>query len=115
MPNKTNEEREVICNVWKQSGLTQTEFCKQNNICSKSLSRWLSKFRSSDTNKNNTNSATVIKTDNIKATSFKFLQVGNITPEKNFIEIILPNGINFKLTLPQNNLNNFLQELLQWK
>jgi len=110
---RTNAEREALCSVWKKSNQTKKEFCKQNNICKKTFYRWLSKFLSNGKNVSNVK-------DDIGSMPIKFLQVGNATPERNFLpenflEITLPSGINFKVSVSQDNISNFLQELLKWK
>jgi hypothetical protein len=112
--HKTEEERMMLCQAWQQSALTQREFCKQNNIGKKSFYRWLSKLR------NNSKTTIANAKDTIESAPIKFLRVGNAIPEcftseKSFLEITLPNGINFKASIIQDSLNNFLQELLKWK
>lgn len=112
--HRTNKEREALCNAWKQSGQTKKEFCKRNNIGKKSFYRWLSKLL------NNKPDVASVKS-NIESSPIKFLRVGNaipkrsFIPEESFLEIALPSGINFKAKISQDNINNFLQELLKWK
>jgi len=104
----TDDERKKTCESWKQSGLTKIEFCKQNNIDRRCLYNWLKKFQiGADIND--------ISKSSIKHKSIKFLQVGNIVPEKSFLEVLLPSGIVFKSTASQDMVNRFLQELLKWK
>ena len=112
--HRTNKEREALCNAWKQSGQTKKDFCRRNNIGKKSFYRWLSKPL------NNKLDVASVKS-NIEPTPINFLRVGNaiparsFIPEESFLEITLPSGINFKVKTSQDNINNFLRELLKWK
>jgi hypothetical protein len=117
---RTKAEQEMLCEVWKQSGLTKVEFCKQNNIGEKSFYRWLSKLGIK--NKTEIVGIDAAESKNSAAPSpFKFLQINtaasskDLYSEKCFLEITLPNGISFKADTSQENINNFLQELLKWK
>lgn len=121
MPKQqTKAEQEMLCEAWKQSGLTKVEFCKQNNIGEKSFYRWLSKLD----NKNKTEivgADTAEPKNNVEPSPFKFLQINTATSskslysEKYFLEIFLPNRVNFKVGISQDRINIFLQELLKWK
>lgn len=109
----SNEEQQRICEEWKQSGLKQAEFCRENNISYKSLSRWLAKLK-------NNSYADDGKAAEAKAVvnlsgAVKFLPIGNIVPNKSFVEVTLPNGINCKAHLSEEKLNNFLWRLLTCK
>jgi hypothetical protein len=97
----SKEERIKFCEGWKQSGLTQKEFCAQNNIHIKSLSRWLYQIKKE-------NRPSMEK-------AIKFLPVGNIVPEENYLEIISRNGITCKVYLSKGNIINFLGRLLECK
>jgi len=112
--HRSAEERGRICEAWKQSGLSKIEFCRQNNIAYTPFSRWLSKFRNSN-NEANAGDVNNVNQDNSKSDAIKFLQVGTIISERNFLEITLPNSVNFKFHLSQDNINGFLLELLKWK
>jgi hypothetical protein len=101
--SRTREEREKICEEWKQSGLSQREFSRRNNINVMSLNGWLKKSRQS---KEEANSETK---------AIKFLPIGNIVAEKIVLEIATPSGINIKTYLPEGQLNLFLEGLLKWK
>lgn len=117
---RTKAEQEMLCEAWKQSGLTKVEFCKQNNIGEKSFYRWLSKLG----NRGKTDIVgvdTVESKNSVGTSAFKFLQINtaissrDLCSEKYFLEIALPNGVNFKASLSQDHINIFLQELLKWK
>jgi len=47
--NYTKEEQVALCAQWRESGVTQAEFCKKNGISKKSLYRWL--YNKSQANK----------------------------------------------------------------
>lgn len=99
--SRTREEREKLCEEWKQSGLSQREFSRRNNINVMSLNGWLKKARQS---KEETNNETI-----------KFLPIGKIVAEKILLEIATPSGVNIKTYLPEGQLNLFLEGLLKWK
>lgn len=124
--HRTEEERVTLCQAWQQSGLTKIEFCKQNNIGEKSFYRWLSKLANgskTDVVDIDIDTDTGVSKNNIDSSPFKFLQVntGNAisargsNSEKALLEISLPNRITFKVSISQDNINNFLQELMKWK
>ena len=110
----------AFCAAWKQSGLTKMKFCRENNLSKRTFHTWIKQFQSNDNSKianaASSESETVIKTDPIK-----FLKVRHAIPSRNFslapssLEIFLANGAVLKAAMPQENLNNFLQEILKWK
>ena len=109
-------ERRVLCEAWKKSGMTKARFCRQNNIGRRTFYAWLKQLRNNGDNADVINDMTTIQADPIK-----FLKVCNVMPERSFslepglIEISLVNGIGLKVAMSQDNINNFLRELLKWK
>jgi len=104
MPRRrSNEEQKTLYELWRQSGLGGVEFCKQNNLSSKSLWRWKKKFDETHT------------ANKSIARNIKFYPVGEVSNNRkdSFLEIILPKGISCKAYLPEKNISIFLQELLR--
>jgi transposase-like protein len=101
---RTREERERICKEWKESGLSQSEFSRRNNISVASLNGWIKKIRNNQQEAANNNLGAI-----------KFLPVGNIVAEKILLEIVTPSGVGIKTYLPEEKLNVFLDGLLKWK
>jgi hypothetical protein len=97
---RNEEEQKKLCESWKRSGLTQKEFCAENDIHIKSLWRWLKQKKEKQ--------ASVQE-------AIKFLPMGNIPLEKNYLEIILPNGIICKAHLSKENIVDFLGRLFACK
>lgn len=100
---RSDEEQKALYELWRQSGLGGMEFCKQNNLSSKSLWRWKKKF--DETNNSN----------KLIAKDIKFYPVGEVSNNRkeSFLEIMLPKGISCKAYLPERSISNFLQELLK--
>ncbi len=109
-------ERRVLCEAWKKSGMTKARFCRQNNIDRRAFYAWLRQLRNSGDNVDVTSDAPAFTADPIK-----FLKVCDATPQRSFtldpgmIEVSLANGTTLKVAVSQDNINNFLQELLKWK
>ena len=120
---RSKKEQKSLCEAWKQSELTKREFCEQNGIKEHSFYRWLRKLN----NKACFENANLEKAqNNTELLPFKFLPINNnnasntiatkcFSSERGLLEIILPNGINFKISISPDNAQSFLQELLQWK
>ena len=108
MPRRRpDEEQKALYELWRRSGLTGTEFCKQNHISTNSLWRWRKKFGmeviKDDPNKPITKDLKFYPVDAIGANNCK----------NSFLEIALPKGINCKVYLPESSINAFLKELLK--
>jgi len=113
---KSRREQRVLCEAWKKSGLTKAKFCRQNNIGRRTFHAWLRQLRNDGDNIDVTSDAPTFTADPIK-----FLKVCNATPQRSFtlepglMEVSLANGTSLKVAVSQDNINNFLQELLKWK
>jgi hypothetical protein len=94
----TTEERKVLCESWRQSGISKINFCKENEVSEYALRKWL---------KESDGSAKTGSTLPIK-----FLQVTQSAQTRNLVEAVLPNGIILKFDLC---FGGALKELLQWK
>jgi hypothetical protein len=111
--NKTYEEQEAYCLGWKRSGISKTDYCKQNKISKSALYNWLNKCKDSKELK--------INDENAKQSgSIKFLRLNDIKQGKecrdeDVLEILLPNGVRIKVNVPGGEANIFLRELMQWK
>lgn len=100
----SHEEWMRICEDWKQSGLSQSEFGRQKCISVQTLNYWITKHK-------NKGAETFCGTKE----PIKFFPVANITSEKSFLEITLLNGLHFKVHLPAEKINAFLVRLLKCK
>ncbi len=108
MIKRTTAEWEQFRANWQQSGLSQRAFCKNNKITISSFNKWLNRRKSGNT------------TISSVPSNFKLLPFSKVMPSQRFtaestLEITLPSRIIFKIGVSQDNLNNFLQELLKWK
>ena len=96
--SSSKEERQQICEEWRKSGLSRTEFCKQRNMSLKKLYRWLWEERS----KAQSTTPTI-----------KFLPLTKPAKiQSNYLEVLLPNGIALKLASQTVNVANLIKELL---
>lgn len=105
-------EWEQIHDRWQQSGLSQRAFCRNENINISSFNKCLNRKR--------INGSTISNCTN----DLKFLQINNVgntisnwdsTAVKKSLEFALPNGITFKVCISQDEVHNFLLELVKWK
>ncbi len=71
----SEEERRELIEEYQSSGLTQAAFCREWNLNSKTLARWLR-----------------IERDE-KEVSFCEVELGNPSASENIIRVQLPNGI----------------------
>ena len=118
MTNKyrNKEQQLAICEAWKQSKLTQTEFCRQNNILFNTLSRWLKNAKKETLNIGINN-----KIDDTPAIQdIKFFPVDKPSINlrsgdynKRLLEVTLPSGVSIRSYLPEDNINVYLRELLK--
>lgn len=113
---KSRREQRVLCEAWKKSGMTKARFCRQNNIGRRTFHTWLRQLLNDGDNVDVTSDLTTSTDDPIK-----FLKVCNVMPQRSFtlehglMEVSLANGTALKVAVSQDNINNFLQELLKWK
>lgn len=105
-------EWDQIRDKWRQSGLSQRAFCRNENINISSFNKCLNRKRLNGSTISNCTS------------DLKFLQinnVGNTTSNwdsaaiKKSLEVTLPNGITFKVGISQDEIHSFLLELVKWK
>lgn len=113
---RTKEQQLAICEAWKQSKLTQTEFCRQNNIQFYALNRWLrnikkSALNSGDTNKND--SPPTVKDIKFLSIDNPSINLASNSYNRSLLEVTLPNGMGFKAYLPEGSINAYLRELLK--
>jgi len=106
----------MLYEAWKKSGMTKARFCRQNNIGRRTFYTWVRQLQNIGDNVEVTSDAPAFTADPIK-----FLKVCNATPQRSFtlelgmMEVSLANGTALKVAVSQDNINNFLQELLKWK
>ncbi len=87
-------EREALCKEYLSGKQTRKGFCAENNISTKSLSRWLSRAA-------------------LKAKGSKFIPVGKLTARNDVLaEILLPNGMGIKLHLSVSEVPNLIKGLV---
>ena len=111
---RSRKERMKLCKAWQESKLSKAKFCRQNNINIKTFYHWI------DSLKEETKTDIAEIKQNVETTPLKFLQINNVsknnsTFENGFLEVTLPNKINFKFNFPQTAINNFFHEFLKWK
>ncbi len=105
-------EWEQIRERWRQSGLSQRAFCRNENINISSFNKCLNRKRFNDSTISNcTNNLKFLQINNVGNAPSK----GSFAAVKDSLEIALPNGINFKVGISQDGMHNFLQELVKWK
>lgn len=109
---RTIKEQKAMYELYKQGGLTGTEFCRQNHVSTRSIWKWRKEFGAADaTNKSGTNAAhpKIIK-------DVKFYPIGKVednTYKDSLLEITLPNGASCKAHLTEGGINVFLRDLLK--
>lgn len=131
-------ERKALYESWKQSGLTKAKFCKQSNIGRRTFYTWIKQLQNNNhiTDDNNNEEVLNIFNDtntadggvSLEAESIKFLKVSEISnapphpsqkssslesSSPGSLEISLPNGAVIKVTVSQNHINTFLQEIIR--
>ena len=104
----SSAEQKSICEAWQASGLSRAEFCRQNNVGYKTLSRWLGKFKERPKTENNMPVP-------LASAAIKFLPVGKIVADTSPLEVLLPTGVVCKVCLPEDRMESFLWRLLQCK
>jgi hypothetical protein len=97
--SSSKEERQQICEEWRKSGLSRTDFCKQRNLNLKKLCRWLWEEKH--------------RTQSTCAPTIKFFPVSALASvQSNYLEVQLPNGIALKLSSQTVNVVGLIKELL---
>jgi hypothetical protein len=108
---RTPKEQQALYELWQQSGLSKTEFCRQNHISTRCMWRWCREFGVKIVDNNNGNSVQAPVAKDIK-----FYPIGKVSGDNHknsFLEITLPNGINCKAQLSEHRINGFLLELFK--
>lgn len=90
----TDEERRELIEEFKTSGLTQAAFCREWNLNSKTLARWLRIERQEND------------------VTFCEVEVQSGPPVADELRILLPNGVEVELSIPSlNELGAVLREV----
>ena len=111
---KTKKTIKLICDNWKKSGLTKAEFCRQNNLNSSSLVKWLKKPNIvSDSDSSNGDNISSNKFDSDDIEFFTVIKSNVNASNNNFLEFTSPGGVNFKAYLSEDTIKTFLQDLLK--
>jgi transposase-like protein len=97
------DERRALCEQWKTSDLSQSEFCRQQGVALSSFYQWLSGRRLDNVR---------LPKKNIPA--WAPLEIKNT--QKNLeeplsIEIVLPNNIMLKLSVAYSKINSVIEQL----
>lgn len=90
--NYTQKEREELCKEYESGNQSRKSFCREHDISTKSLSRWLNAS---------------------KAKAEKFVAIGELRAASDILtEIALPGGINIRLQLDAAKLSCLIKDLL---
>lgn len=93
------EERAKLCTDWKVSKLPRKDFCHQNKVSLSAIDRWLKEERQA--------------TSSISRKAINFIPIGKQqSAQKNYLEMLLPNGIVLKLAMESINIAQLIKELL---
>lgn len=99
----TQEEMYLAIELWKESGLSQNQFCNKENISLHTFKYWYKKYRKEKTNPQSKPSQNFIPVQ-VKALNAPIIE------EQQDITIIYPNGI--ELQCPLNIPPSLLKTLL---
>ena len=138
MKHRKLTEQKVLYEAWERSGLTKSEFCRQNNISKQIFHIWIKQLQSNnyindDGNKETLNILNNVDDDrnavddnaSLETESIKFLKVSrlsHVSSQKSFslessssstLEISLPNKTVIRVAVSQNYIDNFLQEIIR--
>jgi hypothetical protein len=105
---RTKKEQRAAYELWRQSGLTGAEFCRQNHISTRSIWQWHKEFGVKHIEEETSN--------NLQPQKIKFYPLGKVNSNESkdsFLEITLPNGTNCKAYLSGSDINRFLLEILK--
>jgi len=98
------DERRALCQQWKTSGLSQSEFCRQQGIALSSFHQWLSGKRLASIQPPTVKNIPAWVPLEIKSTPK--------TPEEPLLmEMILPNKITLKLPIAYSKINSVIEQL----
>jgi hypothetical protein len=111
MARRSPEEQKAMYELWRRSGLTIVEFCRQNKISTKSIWRWRKEFSANIIDKSGSDLPGLPVTKDLR-----FYPMGAVTNNQrkdNFLEATLPNGVSYKVYLSEDGISNLLRELLK--
>lgn len=98
------DERRALCQQWKTSGLSRSEFCRQHGVALSSFHHWLSGKRLKGARLN-----LKYNQDWVPVTVKKTPEP--ITEEPLLLEIVLPNQMRVKLAVTSSKINSIIEEL----
>ncbi len=98
------DERRALCQQWKTSGLSRSEFCRQHGVALSSFHHWLSGKRLNGARLN-----LKYNQDWVPVTVKKTPEP--ITEEPLLLEIVLPNQMRVKLAVKPSKINTIIEEL----
>lgn len=98
------DERRALCQQWKTSGLSRSEFCRQHGVALSSFHHWLSGKRLNGARLN-----LKYNQDWVPVTVKKTPEP--ITEEPLLLEIVLPNQMRVKLAVTSSKINSIIEEL----
>lgn len=109
----TRNEREAFLKQWQSSGLNQEEFCKQNNLSTKSFYRWRCQYPTLDKEQISMSLANEVNKKNKEVAENE----ATIEKKRFKLECSFPNGATFvfKDGLDELGLSYLLKEIMQCK
>ena len=133
MKRKELMERKSLYESWKQSGLTKTEFCNQNNITRQTFYLWIKQLQNSnyiedggnkDASKTFNDTNAISSDSDLEVGSINFLKVSKLSSSSQInsnlesnqsgtLEISLANGTVINAIISQNRISSFLQEIIK--
>lgn len=100
----SEDEKRELCCQWKASALSLQEFCRRNKLAKSSLYGWSRRYPCVD-------AADAIKKVNAFSPVMLPITAISRTAEPITIEMVLPNQAQLRLSLQEDRLVSFLQEL----
>ena len=97
------DERRALCQQWKTSGLSQSEFCRQHGLALSSFHQWLSGRRLDSVRPPSKDIPAWVPLE-IKSTQ-------KTSEEPILIEMILPNKITLKFSVAHSKINSVIESL----
>jgi len=107
---RTLNEQRKLYELWQQSGITKSEFCRQNHIGTQSMWKWHKEFGKEVARDHNC-AVKIEPTENIKF--YQIDKAVSANRQDNFLEIVMPNGASCKAYLSEDGISVFLRELLK--
>ena len=98
------DERRALCQQWKTSGLSRSEFCRQHGVPLSSFHHWLSGKSLNGVRLNLKKNQDWVPVT-VKETP------DPITEEPLLLEMVLPNQIRLKLSVTSSKINSIIEEL----